>query len=207
MTLEAYFNEVFMKDVNKVKKIQQKINKLNEIKAAFGDEVCVNFGNVNVYKSDILNKIDELTKKLEFQNKIDQYEGNLFGAHYISKYFCICVWNSDAEIGVTIELEPKLQSFIYHNYISSNSGINDWVKQHTDHVYNFLSGNSEYNYALGTTKLSEIIDGIKKFEDLDEISKRIKHIVDFFAKESSKPMVNYLDGIIDVAKGMADEQI
>ena len=190
-----------------MKKLQQEINILNEFKNAFGDKYSVNFCNTTVYKHDIVKRVEELNKKLEFQKKIDEHKGDLFGTYYISKYFCICVWNSDAEIGVTIELEPRLQSFIYHNYISSNSGINEWVKNHTDHVYNFLSGNSEYNYALGTTRLSEIIDRIGKLEDLEEISKRIKHIVGFFAKESSKPMVNYLDGIIDAAKVMVDEQI
>ena len=85
-------------------------------------------------------------------------------------------------------------SWFYENYISSHSGINEWIQKLICEEYDLFSGNSSYNYAFGTMTLEGykyVIDNEREeFKDrkykAEEVVKAIKSLINYFTDENNK---------------------
>lgn len=85
--------------------------------------------------------------------------------------------------------------WIYNNYISSVSGINEWLFDTIANVYDLYSGNSSYNYAFGTMSLKGYRRNIENKPKDDysdrpytakQVANAIEKLIEFFTdKENS----------------------
>jgi hypothetical protein len=86
-------------------------------------------------------------------------------------------------------------SWFYENYISSHSGINEWIQKLICEEYDLFSGNSSYNYAFGTMTL----DGYKRVIEngkenywsdrkykVEDVVKAIKSLINYFTDEKNE---------------------
>ena len=95
---------------------------------------------------------------------------------------------------ITFRFYVDDDSWFYENYISSHSGINEWIQKLICEEYDLFSGNSSYNYAFGTMTL----DGYKRIIEnkreehkdrrykVEEVVKAIKSLINYFTDENNK---------------------
>ncbi len=94
--------------------------------------------------------------------------------------------------------------WLYENYISSHSGINEWIFNLIKEEYDLFSGNSSYNYAFGTCTLNDylrIIENKKeKYYDnrkysVEQVVKNIENLINYFTNENNKTRNIIIDEI------------
>ena len=85
-------------------------------------------------------------------------------------------------------------SWIYGNYISSVSGINEWLYNIIADAYNLYSGNSDYSYVFNTVSLNQFrtcIENYKKDNRSDrpyaavQVACTIENLIKFFTDENN----------------------
>lgn len=108
-------------------------------------------------------------------------------------YLSVFEWNDS----LSFYFYVKDDSWLYDNFISSHSGINEWVFKAIDDAYNLYSGNSEYNYAFGTLSLSGYKNRIenqrkdgKFYNDRpykpEEVANAIESLINFFTDKKNE---------------------
>ncbi len=166
-------------------------NKLNEINNEFGYYEGENILPKNVYEME--HKIKDfqylklVLEKLEKEN-IDVSKKYFFTNNI---YLKLDVWNNSMTFHISLEDD----GWFYENYISSHSGLNEWIFDLVNDEYSLFSGNSSYSYAFGTYNLKDykrIIENTKenfysnRKYSADEVVNSIKNLIDFFTNEENK---------------------
>lgn len=141
------------------------------------------------YVKEILTKLDEkcidITKKYFITDNI---------------YLSIFRWANSFTFGFYVEDD----SWLYNNYISSHSGINEWIFNIIKEEYDLFSGNSSYNYAFGTCTLNDylrIIENKKEkyYSDrkysADQVINNIENLINYFTDENNKTRNMIIDEI------------
>jgi hypothetical protein len=86
-------------------------------------------------------------------------------------------------------------SWLYDNYISSYSGINEWIFNLIKEEYDLFSGNSSYNYAFGTCTLNDYLRIIENKKEkyytdrkysVEQVAKNIENLISYFTDENNK---------------------
>lgn len=106
-------------------------------------------------------------------------------------YLSIFLWGDT----ITFHFYIDNDSWFYENYISSHSGINEWIDKLVCEEYDLFSGNSSYNYAFGTVTMNgyrNIIENKKeKFYSnrkykVEDVVKAIKSLIEYFTNEQNE---------------------
>lgn len=190
-----------------MKEIEKKMKSLQAIEAIL-DDGSITINKKNIYGRDVREEIKDLEDKVEFKKELDSYKEPIIGEYPLSKHFFLNVdYSANWGFRVDVYLNRNLSGFMYEHYISSHSGQNEWAIAHVDHVYNLLSGNSEFNHAFGTSSFSDILKDLSKLRDVEKISKRIQDIVNYFQKDGNKIITDQLDSIIDAALELFEEEV
>lgn len=132
------------------------------------------------YVKEILTKLDEkgidITKKYFITDNI---------------YLSIFRWDNSFAFGFYVEDD----SWLYNYYISSHSGINEWIFNLIKEEYDLFSGNSSYNYAFGTCTLNDYLGIIKNKREkyyyerkysVEQVAKNIENLINYFTDENNK---------------------
>lgn len=141
------------------------------------------------YVKEILTKLDE--KGIDINKK-----------YFITDniYLSIFRWANSFTFGFYVEND----SWIYDNYISSHSGINEWIFDLIKEEYDLFSENSSYNHAFGTCTLNDylrIIENKKeKYYDgrkysVEQVVKNIENLINYFTDENNKTRNMIIDEI------------
>lgn len=141
------------------------------------------------YVKEILTKLDErgvdITKKYYITDNI---------------YLSVFIWENSFTFCFYVDDDI----WLYENYISSHSGINEWIFNLIKEEYDLFSGNSSYNYAFGTCTLDDylrIIENKKEkyYNDrkysVDQVTNNIEHLIDYFTDENNKTRNMIIDEI------------
>lgn len=106
-------------------------------------------------------------------------------------YLSVFLWGDT----ITFHFYIDNDSWFYENYISSHSGINEWIDKLVCEEYDLFSGNSSYNYAFGTVTMNgyrNIIENKKeKFYSnrkykVEDVVKAIKSLIEYFTNEQNE---------------------
>lgn len=141
------------------------------------------------YVKEILTKLDE--KGIDINKK-----------YFITDniYLSIFRWANSFTFGFYVEDD----GWLYNNYISSHSGINEWIFNLIKGEYDLFSGNSSYNYAFGTCTLNDylrIIENKKEkyYDDrkysTEQVVKNIENLINYFTNENNKTRNMIIDEI------------
>lgn len=115
-------------------------------------------------------------------------------------YLQVSLWNDNFTFGFYIDND----SWFYENYISSHSGINEWIDNLVCKEYDLFSGNSPYNYAFGTLTMNDYRNRIenkkeKYYSDrkykVENVVKSIKNLINYFTDENNKTREIIVDEI------------
>ena len=161
------------------------------------------------YKIHDLEYIKDVLKKL-VENDID-----ITKKYFITDniYLKVFLWRDNFTFYFYVEND----GWIYDNYISSHSGINEWITKLIEDEYDLFSGNSSYNYAFGCCTLRDYKFRIenKKENDYsdrkyssDKVVEAIKELIKFFANENNKTrnvIVEEVNRKLDNMKKLIDE--
>jgi hypothetical protein len=180
--------------------IEKDLAQLKVLRAVF-DNYSLSIGNKVIMKHELERQITLLEEKIDFVKQLKEHEDQILGKFNLSKYFVLQCWldEDNGEFYASLELADEVSNFVYNNFISSHSGIREWVEIHFCHVYDFLSGNSQYNFALGTKSFKNHLEELSKMTDVNKIKNRLDAIKSYFLAEENKHMVSALDAIIDSA--------
>lgn len=132
------------------------------------------------YVKEIIIKLDE--KGIDINKK-----------YFITDniYLRIFRWDNSFTFGFYVEDD----SWLYDNYISSHSGINEWIFNLIKEEYDLFSGNSSYNYAFGTCTLNDYLRIIenkreKYYTDrkysVEQVAKNVENLINYFTDENNK---------------------
>lgn len=86
-------------------------------------------------------------------------------------------------------------SWLYDNYISSHSGINEWIFNLIKEEYDLFSGNSSYNHAFGTCTLNDYLRIIENKKEkyytdrkysVEQVAKNVENLINYFTDENNK---------------------
>lgn len=106
-------------------------------------------------------------------------------------YLSVFLWGDT----ITFHFYVDNDSWFYENYISSHSGINEWIDKLVCEEYDLFSGNSSYNYAFGTLTMNDyrnIIENKKEkfYSDrkykVEDVVKAIKSLIEYFTDEQNE---------------------
>lgn len=106
-------------------------------------------------------------------------------------YLSVFLWGDT----ITFHFYVDNDSWFYENYISSHSGINEWIDKLVCEEYDLFSGNSSYNYAFGTLTMNgyrNIIENKKEkfYSDrkykVEDVVKAIKSLIEYFTDEQNE---------------------
>ena len=141
------------------------------------------------YVKEILTKLDErgvdITKKYYITDNI---------------YLSVFIWENSFTFCFYVDDDI----WLYENYISSHSGINEWIFNLIKEEYDLFSGNSSYNYAFGTCTLNDylrIIENKKEkyYDDrkysVEQVVKKIENLINYFTDENNKTRNMIIDEI------------
>ena len=115
-------------------------------------------------------------------------------------YLSIFRWGNS----ITFHFYVENDGWLYDNYISSHSGINEWIFNLIKEEYDLFSGNSSYNYAFGTCTLNDylrIIENKKEkyYDDrkysVEQVVKNIENLINYFTDENNKTRNMIIDEI------------
>lgn len=145
-------------------------------------------GNYEIgYKIKDLEYIKDVFKKL-VENNID-----ITKKYFITDNIYLEVFLRGNEFTFDFYIEDD--SWIYDNYISSHSGINEWISKLIEDEYDLFSGNSSYNYAFGCCSLRNYKFRIENKKEKDysnrkyssnKVVEAIKELINFFTNENNK---------------------
>lgn len=130
---------------------------------------------------EISEKIRGLKKQKELYEECIKEKIDLKNKFFLMKNVYLQFWAKEDKITAYFYIDDD--NWIYDNYISSHSGINEWITELINQEYNLLSGNSEYSYAFNTMTLKEILNYIEdeKKENKNKIE-LIKNLIEFTKK-------------------------
>lgn len=161
------------------------------------------------YKIKDLEYIKDVLKKL-VENDIDITKEYFIPDNIYLKVF---LWGDNFTFYFYVEND----GWICDNYISSHSGINEWITKLIEDEYDLFSGNSSYNYAFGCCTLRDYKFRIenKKENDYydrkyssDKVVEAIKELIKFFTNENNKTrnvIVEEVNRKLDNMKKLIDE--
>lgn len=141
------------------------------------------------YLKEILIKLDE--KGIDISKK-----------YYITDNIYLSVFR--CENSFTFHFYVDDDGWLYENYISSHSGINEWIFNLIKEEYNLFSGNSSYNYAFGTCTLSDYLRTIENKKEkyyydrkysIEQVVKNIENLINYFTDENNKTRNMIIDEI------------
>lgn len=161
--------------------------------------------NMELYKLDSLDnfipndyKIREKIEDLEYIKEVLERlteKGIDVGEKYKitdNTYLSISVRHN---IEMYAGVDDEMEGFLYNYYIGSHSGIHEWFEEVLAEAYDLYSGNSDYNFALGTMSLKEHFRNVEN-KPKDDYSKRphsaetvadeIESIINFFKEKNNK---------------------
>ena len=161
------------------------------------------------YKIKDLEYIKEVLKKL-VENDID-----ITKEYFITDniYLQVYLWGDNFTFYFYVEND----GWIYDNYISSHSGINEWIDKLIKDEYDLFSCNSGYNHAFGCWTLDNYkmrIENKKEnyYDDRkyssDTVVGYIKELINFFTDENNKirnVIVEEVNRELDNMKKLIDE--
>ncbi len=143
---------------------------------------------------EIRKTIKELEYIKEVLTKLDEENINLKDKYFITDniYLSIFIWNKKLTFGFYIEDD----SWLYENYIDSHSGLNEWIDDYINELYELYSGNSRYCHAFGTCSLKDyrrIIENENKDEystekkySVEQVIKNVKNLIEYFTDEKNE---------------------
>lgn len=99
---------------------------------------------------DINKKIKDLEYLKEVLTRLTEKGININKEYKIMENIYLSI-NVDSNISFYIYVNNDC--YLYNNFIKSHSGINEWIFNTIADLYDLYSGNSDYNYALGTVSL------------------------------------------------------
>lgn len=161
------------------------------------------------YKIKDLEYIKEVLKKL-VENDID-----ITKEYFITDniYLQVFLWGDNFTFYFYVEND----GWIYDNYISSHSGINEWIDKLIKDEYDLFSSNSGYNHAFGCFTLDDYKMSIenkrnnyysdRKYSS-DTVAGYIKELINFFTDENNKTrnvIVEEVNRKLDNMKKLIDE--
>ena len=184
-----------------IKKIENQINYMKKIYDYIEKEKAEAYKILGYDYSHILPFFDSY----KFENNIKDHEYlkdilievekeniDITKKYFITDniYLSVFLWGDM----ITFHFYVDDDSWFYENYISSHSGINEWIQKLICEEYDLFSGNSSYNYAFGTMTL----DGYKRIIEnkreehkdrrykVEEVVKAIKSLINYFTDENNK---------------------
>ena len=114
----------------------------------------------------------------------------------INKYICF-----NRDFGV-FQLTPEASEIVYRkkNLICSYSGADEWINHFVLEMMNFYTGDSPYNYAIGT------VDYHKEFPEIFKSNPEgvCEWVERSLTKEWGKHMYKMIEYIIDDAPAVPD---
>lgn len=138
--------------------------------------------------------IKELEYLKEVLTKLDEENINLKDKYFITDniYLSIFIWGRK----LTFYFYIKDDSWLYENYIDSHSGLNEWIDDYINELYELYSGNSRYCHAFGTCSLKDyrrIIENENEDEyssekrySVEQVVKNVKNLIEYFTDEKNE---------------------
>ena len=152
------------------------------------------YENIIPRSYDAEDKVKELEYVKEILLKLNEENINLEDKYFITDniYLSVFLWNTKITFMFCLEND----SWLYENYICSHSGINEWLNDFINELYELYSGNSRYCHALGTCSLKDyarIIENeneseysTKKKYSAEQVVKHIKNLIEYFTDEKNE---------------------
>ncbi len=141
---------------------------------------------------DIDEKIEDLKYLKDILEKLKEEKIDISKEYIINDYIHLKIdlWNNHT----TFYFGINNCGWIYDNYICSYSGITEWINKLVEEEYDLFSGNSSYNYALGTCNLNRYKMIIENKKDKynkrnyspDKVISSIKNLINFFTDDKNK---------------------
>lgn len=182
-----------------ISKINKKIQLLEEYKKYIEEkkEEAYKIDSLDYYylipaNYDIDEKIEDLIYLKEILEELKKEEIDINKTYIINDYIYLKfdLYNNYTTFYFGIDN----CGWIYDNYICSYNGINEWINKLVEEEYDLFSGNSSYNYALGTCNLNRYKTIIENKKDKynkrsyspDKVISTIKNLINFFTDDKNK---------------------
>ena len=156
------------------------------------------FGYSSLFPSDYQYRQarEKLEQSLSFYTALTEEGIDLETDYPFMDNVKLSLWNQNGHLKCYFFLEDD--SWFYDNYISSHSGLNEWLNDLIDSEYELFSGNSAYCHAFGTAGLKDMFKYIEDTDYKHSTSKKVQVVKDLveFTKE---------DGVYaDIRKAVVD---
>lgn len=127
---------------------------------------------------------EKLEKSLNFYTALTEAGIDLETDYPFMDNVKLSIWNQNGRLKCYFFLEDD--SWFYDNYISSHSGLNEWLNDLIDSEYELFSGNSGYCHAFGTAGLKDMFKYVEDTEYRYPTSKKVQVVKDLveFTKEN-----------------------
>lgn len=143
---------------NEIDFLERKMNEADELHDSLYRNHYEEIRNVFMKSYEIRKVKEKLEKKLELYQMLTEK-----GIDTNKKYYLV----DDIYLSIS-DLRPYFYiedgQWIYDNYISSWSGMNEWMTGLIDQEYSLLSGNSPYCHAFDTMDIKDIFRCIENEE-------------------------------------------
>lgn len=138
-------------------------------------------------KYDVEDKIKDFEYIKKVLEKLDEEKIDLNEKYFITDniYLSIFLWNNE----ITFHFYIENDDWLYENYIDSHSGLNEWIDDYVNELYELYSGNSRYCYAFGTVSLNDYKRTIENKEHkntVEQVVKNIKTLINYFTDEENE---------------------
>lgn len=146
---------------------------------------------LNNYELKYRIKDYEYVKKI--LTKLDEKGIDITKKYFITDNIYLSIFRWDNSFTFSFYVEDV--SWIYNNYISSHTGINEWIFNLIKEEYDLFSGNSSYNYAFGTCTLNDYLRIIENKKEkyyydrkysVEQVVKNIENLINYFTDENNK---------------------
>ena len=152
------------------------------------------YSNVIPSDHDTKRKIKQLEYLKEVLLKLNEENIDLNEKYFITDniYLHIFLWNNS----ITFMFYLEDDKWLYENYIDSHSGLNEWINDYINELYELYSGNSRYCHAFGTCSLKDykrIIENENKDKyssekrySVEQVVKNVKNLIEYFTDEKNE---------------------
>lgn len=208
--------------LEEIEKVEKKISLLREyydyleVKHKEAYEIdCLNYNSLIPRSYETECKIHDLEYIKEVLKKLVENDVDITKKYFITDniYLQVYLWGDNFTFYFYVEND----GWIYDNYISSHSGINEWIDKLIKDEYDLFSSNSGYNHAFGCFTLDDYKMRIenkrnnyysdRKYSS-DTVAGYIKELINFFTDENNKTrnvIVEEVNRKLDNMKKLIDE--
>ena len=190
-----------MLNIEEIEKIDKALKYANKYKEYLEDnhktiykDCGYEYASIIPSDYEIRKTIKELEYLKEVLTKLDEENINLKDKYFITDNIYLSIFICGRKLSFYFYIEDD--SWLYENYINSHSGLNEFIDDYINELYELYSGNSRYCHAFGTCSLKDyrrIIENENKDEyssekrySVEQVVKNIKNLIEYFTDEKNE---------------------